>query len=167
MIDKKIVIGIILISLIILGGGIFLLSQSSSTPKQEVILSQNAKLEVGEKTFDWGVIKYSGDKATKTFIIKNIGSDLLKLYNIKTSCACTKANLTIDGKLSPDFGMHTQSSWKGEIAPGKDAILNVIFDQTFHGPTGVGSVERLISMQTNDLTSPTLEFKLTGNVVKD
>ncbi|MDP3733539.1 MAG: hypothetical protein Q8Q91_03255, partial [Candidatus Daviesbacteria bacterium] len=91
----------------------------------------------------------------------------LKLYNVKTSCACTKANLTIDGKVSPKFDMHTKSSWTGEVAPGKDAILNVIFDQTFHGPTALGPMERLISMQTNDLSSPTLEFKLTGNVVKD
>ena len=167
MTDKKIILGIILITILILGGGMFLLTKSSSAPSQTVTLSQNAKVEALEKTFDWGVIKYSGDKATKTFIIKNTGSDLLKLYNIKTSCACTKANLTIDGKLSPDFGMHTQSSWTGEVAAGKDAILNVVFDQTFHGPTGVGPMERLISMQTNDLSSPTLEFKLTGNVVKD
>ncbi|MDP3733421.1 MAG: DUF1573 domain-containing protein [Candidatus Daviesbacteria bacterium] len=167
MIDKKIVIGIILISLIILGGGIFLLSQTTSTKPQNATLSQNVKIEAPEKTFDWGMIKYSGDKVTKTFTIKNTGSDPLKLYNIKTSCACTSANLTIDGKISPKFDMHTKSSWVGEVPANKEAILTVIFDQTFHGPTGVGPMERLIFMQTNDLTSPTLEFKLTGNVVKD
>ncbi len=144
-----------------------MLSQSSNTPKQDVTLSQNAKLEVPEKTFDWGVIKYSGDKATKTFVIKNIGSDPLKIYNVKTSCACTSANLTIDGKISPKFDMHTKSSWVGELSANKEAILSVIFDPTFHGPTAVGPMERLISMQTNDLVFPTLEFKLTGNVVKD
>ncbi len=167
MTDKKIIIGIILITILILGGGMFLLTKSSSAPSQGVTLSQNAKVEAIEKTFDWGVIKYSGDKATKTFIIKNTGSDPLKLYNVKTSCACTNASLTIDGKVSPSFGMHTQSSWTGEVAAGKEAILTVIFDQAFHGPTGIGPMERLISMQTNDLSSPTLEFKLTGNVVKD
>lgn len=166
MSERNIIIGVVLISLLILGGGIFLLSQTSSAKPQNVTLSQNVKIEVPEKTFDWGVIKYSGDKATKTFIIKNAGSDPLKLYNIKTSCVCTKANLTIDGKLSPDFSMHS-SPWIGEVASGKEAILNVIFDQTFHGPTWVGPMERLISMQTNDLSSPALEFKLTGNVVKD
>lgn len=166
MSERNIIIAVLLSSLLILGGGIFLLSQSSSSTKQDVTLSQNAKLEVKEKTFDWGEIKYSGGNATKTFIIKNIGRDALKLYNIKTSCVCTKANLTIDGKLSPDFSMHS-SPWSGELAPGKEAILNVIFDPAFHGPTGVGPIERLISLQTNDLSSPTLEFKLTGNVVKD
>src|SRR3989338_7791265 len=167
MSERNIIIAVLLTSLLILGGGIFLLSQTSSTTKQEVTLSQNAKVEVLEKTFDWGEIKYSKGNATKTFTIKNTGSDPLKLYNVKTSCACTNANLTIDGKVSPQFGMHTQSSWTGEVAPGKEAILNVVFDPTFHGPTAVGPMERLISMQTNDIASPFLEFKLTGNVVKD
>ncbi|MBI3109804.1 DUF1573 domain-containing protein [Candidatus Daviesbacteria bacterium] len=167
MSDKKIVIGIVLISLVILGGGVFLLSQTSSTKPQGVTLSQNAKAEALERTFDWGEIKYSGGNATKTFTIKNTGSDSLKLYNVKTSCACTIANLTIEGKVSPAFGMHTQSSWAGEVPTGKEAVLTVIFDPTFHGPTALGPMERLISMQTNDLTAPALEFKLTGNVVKD
>lgn len=167
MSERNIIIAVLLSSLLILGGGIFLLSQSSSNTKQDVTLSQNAKLEVGEKTFNWGEIKYSKGNVTKTFAIINIGSDPLKLYNIKTSCACTKANLTIDRKLSPDFSMHSKSSWIGEVPPGKEAILNIIFDPTFHGPTGVGPMERLISLQTNDLSSPALEFKLTGNVVKD
>lgn len=167
MSERNIIIAVLIASLLILGGGIFLLSQSSSSTKQDITLSKNAKLEAKEKTFDWGEIKYSKGNATKTFTIKNVGSDPLKLYNIKTSCACTKANLTIEGKLSPDFSMHSKSSWSGEIGPGKEAILNVIFDPAFHGPTGVGPMERLISLQTNDLSSPTLEFKLTGNVVKD
>ncbi|MBI2334554.1 DUF1573 domain-containing protein [Candidatus Daviesbacteria bacterium] len=167
MIDKKIIFGIMLITILILGGGMFLLSQTTSTKPQNATLSQNVKIEVPEKTFDWGEIKYSKGNATKTFVIKNIGSDLLKLYNVKTSCACTNANLTIDNKVSPEFGMHTQSAWVGELPVGKEAILTVIFDPTFHGPTALGPMERLISMQTNDLSSPTLEFKLTGNVVKD
>lgn len=167
MSERNIIIAVLVVSLLILGGGIFLLSQTSYNTKQDVTLSQNAKVEVSEKTFDWGEIKYSKGNVTKTFIIKNIGSDPLKLYNIKTSCACTKANLTIEGKLSPDFNMHSKSSWIGEVPPGKETILNIIFDPAFHGPTGVGPMERLVSLQTNDLSSPTLEFKLTGNVVKD
>lgn len=166
MSERNIIIGVVLISLLILGGGVFLLAQTSSTTKQDVTLSQNARVEVQERTFDWGEIKYSGGNVSKTFAIKNTGSDPLKLYNVKTSCACTIANLTIEGSLSPDFGMHTKSSWVGEVAPGKEAILNVIFDPDFHGPTGVGPMERLISLQTNDLASPTLEFKLIGNVVR-
>lgn len=163
--DKKLVIGLIVITVLILGGGIYVLS-ASSTPPVKITSSQNAKVSVDQKTFDWGNIPYSGRNATKTFTIKNTGTDVLQLTGVKTSCVCTKAQISIDGKTSPYFSMHSTSAWVGEIAPGKEAILSVIFDPAFHGPTGVGPVERLISLQTNDSQNPSLEFSLKGVVVK-
>lgn len=166
MADKKIIIGLIVLTLLILGGGIFVLSSTSATPAK-ITASQNAKAEILEKTFDWGNIPYSGGNATKTFVIKNTGSDILKLSGVKTSCTCTKAQITIDGKGSPYFNMHSTSGWVGEVAPGKEAQLLVIFDPAFHGPSGVGPVERLISVETNDVQNQTIEFSLKGVVVKD
>lgn len=163
--DKKLIIGLIALTLLILGGGIFVLSSTSATPAK-VTASQNAKAEAPEKTFDWGNIPYNGEKATKTFTIKNSGIGVLQLSGIKTSCTCTKAQVSIDGKTSPYFSMHASSAWIGEVAPGKEAQLTVIFDQAFHGPTGVGSIERLISVETNDVQNPKLEFSLKGVVVK-
>ncbi len=166
MTDKKLIIGLIILTLLILGGGIYVLSNGVTTPTK-ITTSQNAKVEILEKTFDWGNIPYSGEKATKTFIIKNSGTDVLQLSGIKTSCTCTKAQVSIDGKTSPYFSMHASSAWIGEVAPGKEAQLTVIFDQAFHGPTGVGSFERLVSVETNDSQNPNLEFSLKGVVVKD
>lgn len=163
--DKKMIIGFVILTLLILGGGIFVLSSTSVSPK--ITASQNAKAQVDQKNFDWGNIPYSGGNATKTFAIKNVGSDILKLTGIKTSCTCTKAQVIIDGKTSPYFSMHATSGWVGEVAPGKEAQLTVIFDPAFHGPTGVGPMERLISVETNDSSNPNLEFSLKGVVVKD
>lgn len=165
MSDKKIITGLILLTLLILGGGVFVLSATSSQPK--ITVSQNARVEVSEKTFDWGNIPYGGGNVSKTFTIKNTGSDPLKLTNIKTSCTCTKAQIAIDGKVSPYFSMHSTLSWVGEVAVGKSAELTVIFDPAFHGPTGVGPIERFISLETNDVQNPKLEFSLKGVVVKD
>ena len=164
--SKKFIIGFIAITILILGGGIFLLSSTTSAPAK-ITTSQNAKATVSEKTFDWGNIPYSGGNVTKTFVIKNTGSDPLQLTGVKTSCTCTKAQIIIDGKTSPYFSMHSTSGWVGEVAPNKEAQLNVIFDPAFHGPTGVGPIERLISVGTNDLQNLTLEFSLKGVVVKD
>lgn len=164
--DKKAIIGFILVTLLILGGGVFILSKTT-TSGQISGVSSEVKISVDAKTYDWGTIPYSGGNVSKTFTIKNTGTDVLQLTNIKTSCACTYAQLTIDGKISPKFGMHTTSSWVGEVPPGKDAQLAVVFDPAFHGPTGVGSMERLISVQTNDINNPNLEFSLKGVVVKD
>src|SRR3989344_7312181 len=97
--SKKIIISFIVITFLLLTGGIYILSITASSAT--ITPSQNAKIMVNEKTFDWGQIPYNGDKATKTFTIKNTGTDILKLSNVKTSCTCTKAQVEIKGKLSP------------------------------------------------------------------
>ncbi len=165
MSNKKILIGFIVVTFLILGGGVFILSKTSIVGQVNGV-SANAKFLAPEKSFDWGQIALSGPDATKTFIIKNTGTDTLKLTNIKTSCACTKAQMVIDGKSSPFFGMHTPSSWVGEVLPGKEASLTVIFDPDFHGPSGIGAIERLISLETNDAENQKVEFSLKGVVFK-
>ncbi|MBI2022070.1 DUF1573 domain-containing protein [Candidatus Daviesbacteria bacterium] len=141
-------------------------SSSSSSPSKNIAKTQNAKAEASETSFDWGQIDYNGPKATKTFKIKNVGTDTLKLNNIKTSCTCTSAQVIINQKGSPFFSMHSNSSWIGEVQPGKEAELAIRFDQSFHGPSGVGPIERIISVETNDANNPKLEFILKGYVVK-
>lgn len=163
--NKKLIIGLIALTVLIFGGGIYFLSTTSTTAN--VTPAQNAKAEIPEKTFDWGNIPYGGGNALKSFTIKNSGTDTLKLTGIKTSCTCTKAQVIVDGKSSPYFSMHPTSSWVGEVPPGKEAELKVIFDPAFHGPTGVGPMERLISVDTNDVSNPKIEFILKGVVVKD
>src|SRR3989344_3745728 len=116
--EKKFFVIIAVVTLVIFFGGIMLVSSSSSptltTP--QVAPSQNARLQLPSQSdggqakaetqdptsFDFGNIIYSGPKATKVFTIKNTGSETLKLFNVKTSCHCTKANVTIEGKVSPD-----------------------------------------------------------------
>ena len=156
--DKKVIIIFIIATILIIGGGVYILAGSTTT--------QNAKVSFDTKVHDWGTIPYGGGNVSKIFTIKNTGSDILKLTNIKTSCMCTKAYLEIDGITSPAFGMHDSSSWVGEVLPGGETKLNVVFDPTFHGPTGVGPVERLILVETNDANNSRLEFSLKGVVVK-
>lgn len=163
--DKKIIIGFIIFTLLILGVGIYILSVS--TIQSQLSTSQNARVSTDHKNFDWGNISYGGGIATHTFTIKNSGSEVLKLTNIKTSCTCTQAKVEIEGKTSPLFSMHSTSSWVGEVAPSKEAKLSVIFDPAFHGPSGVGSVERLISLETNDAANAKMEFSLKGVVIND
>lgn len=163
--EKKFIILISVVTTLILVGAVFLVSNQVST--SQISASQNAKAYTVEPTsFDWGDIPYAGPKATKTFAIKNTGQDSLKLFNVKTSCHCTQAHVTINGQASPDFGMSGISSWVGEVAPGKEAKLIVVFDQAYHGPQGVGPVTRFVSVETNDKGTPKLTFTLTGTVVK-
>lgn len=165
MTEKKLLILVILISLVLLIGGVFVVGKTSSSPKVE--LSQQAKAYTIEPTsFDWGNIPFNGPKATKTFTIKNTGKDDLRLFNVKTSCHCTKAYVSINGSESPSFGMSGISSWVGVVPPGKDAKLVVIFDQTYHGPQGVGPISRFVSVETNDSGTQKITYTLTGTVIK-
>lgn len=166
MTEKKVIIGLALFTLVIIFGGVFLFGSTSTSAPQVKASSDAIAYTIEPTSFDWGTIQYSGEKATKTFTIKNNGKDTLKLYNVKTSCHCTNAYVTINGKESPRFGMSGVSSWVGEVAPKKEAKLTVIFDQSFHGPQGVGPVNRFVSVETNDKGTAKLTFTLTGTVVK-
>lgn len=164
MTEKKIIIGVVLFTLLILIGGIVALSGSSTSTT--ISASQNAKVSIDQKTYDWGTINMKDGNVSKTFVIKNAGTDILKLTKIKTSCHCTKAQVIINEVASPSFGMNTVSPWVGEVAPGNEAQLNIVFDPAFHGPNGVGPITRYISVDTNDPNNSTLEFTLTANVTK-
>ena len=156
-----IILGII--TLTILGLGAWVLSRPVGI---EVEKSDQAKVEVTEKTYDWGEIKINGGNVQKVFLIKNTGVGILKLSGVSTSCMCTTAQVIIDGKGSPFFAMHQKSSWVGEIPVGKEAELKIVFDPAFHGPSGIGAMTRQIEIETNDMDNPKLEFVLKGNVVK-
>lgn len=162
--EKSIFLILLISTVVILFGGVFLVSSTTGTP--QVTSSENARALVENASYDWGSIPINGGNVKKTFTIKNTGSSTLQLYNVKTSCHCTKAVVSVYGKDSPAFGMSGVSSWVGEVPSGKEAKLTVIFDPAFHGPNGAGPINRFVSVETNDKTNNKLSFSLTGTVVK-
>lgn len=163
--EKKFIILIVFITLVILSGGVVLVSQTSEGPK--VTASKNARAQAKITNADWGAIPMNKGNVTKQFIIKNTGSEKLSFYNIRTSCHCTKAQLKTSTDESPLFGMDGFSSWTGEVAPGQQATLVVIFDPAYHGPQGVGPINRYVSLETNDSANSKLTFTVTGTVVRE
>lgn len=162
MSEKKLIIIAVVFTLIILGVGIFLVGQSSAP---QIASSENTKAVVARADANWGTIPMKGGNVTKTFTIKSAGTEPLKLFNIRTSCHCTKAQVRIGTEESPLFGMDSYSSWIGEVQAGKDAMLIVIFDPLYHGPQGKGPVNRYVSVETNDRSNAKLTFSVTGIVV--
>lgn len=165
MSEKKIIIGIVLFTILLLAGGVVSSSGRDST-SATITASQSAKATVDQKNYDWGQINIKGGNVSKTFTIKNTGTDILKLMNIKTSCHCTKAQVKIGNTSSPSFGMNSVSSWIGEVPPRQEAKLEVVFDPAYHGPQGIGLISRLVSVETNDKNNSRIEFSLTGTVFK-
>jgi len=138
------------------------LNKSATTAT--VVQNENARVEISEKSYDWGEIQINEGAVERVFEIKNTGSGELSLSNISTSCMCTTAQLILGDESSPEFGMHTKSSYVMNVPEGQTAQLKVVFDPAFHGPSGVGPINRQIKVETNDPSTPELNFMLTAIV---
>lgn len=161
----KFLLGIVLLTIISLVVVVFFATRSGGA-RAEIEADTQVETIVTENKYDWGTIDIKGGIATKSFPIKNSGSSALKLFNVKTSCMCTTAQLKTSEVTSKKFQMHENSSDVIEVKPGETAELIVEFDPAFHGPSGVGPITRIITMSTNDIKNPTLTFNLAANVVK-
>ncbi|KKU55882.1 hypothetical protein A3H89_02575 [Candidatus Amesbacteria bacterium RIFCSPLOWO2_02_FULL_48_11] len=164
--NPKIIIAVIISSLGLVIGGVVLASRLPTNQKAEVVKDDSAKLFVDHQNYDWQNINYSGGVVTHSFPVGNQGTAPLTVANMKTSCMCTTVKLISTSGTSPAFAMHQQSDWKGTVQPGETAQLEIVFDPAFHGPQGVGPMERIISLETSDPLHPYVEFNLKGEVTK-
>lgn len=158
---KSLIISTIVFSLVVVIGSYFLVSRGEK-PTMKLINYQSSdkekpKVEVKNNFLDMGQIKISQEKAVE-FTVKNIGQKPLQLFNISTSCGCTLATIIIDGRESEEFGMHARSNYVGEITPGKEGKLKVIY-RPYVMPV-YGPVSREVYVSTNDPQTPKLIFKI-------
>src|SRR3989344_4143538 len=159
--EKNFLIGIIIFIIVAVLGGFYF---ASRTGNSQVKANTQAKAKVTDAFFDWGKIGINKGSVEKVFEIKIEGKELLTLSNIATSCMCTTAQLILGDKKSPAFGMHAKSDYILEVPPQKSAKLKVVFDPAFHGPNGVGPINRQVTVATNDPENPELNFMLTAMV---
>ena len=158
------IIWIIVATVLILGLAVYFSAKTEDTP--QVAESPEVSMSVDTNIHDWGTIDYDAGIVSKTFSIKNTGNTNLQLYNVKTSCMCTTAQLRTSETTSRKFGMHARATDVIEVKPGETADLLVEFDPAFHGPSGVGAITRTITINTNSIENSVLNFNLTGNVIK-
>lgn len=128
--------------------------------------NSDIKVSVDETSYDWGEINMNDGNVEKSFSIINTGTETLKLRDVVTSCMCTTAILGLGEVVSPTFGMHSKSNYVLEVPVGQTAELKVIFDPAFHGPSGIGPINRQVTVNTNSSETPKLTFMLTAMVRK-
>jgi len=151
---------------LVLSGIIIMVIVLSNKPPKSIagysVGDPNApRIEVTEKTFDFGKIK-STDVAKHDFKIKNTGKNPLVITDIMTSCHCTTALLKISGQSdSPEFSME-MSDWQGEIAPGAEATLEAIYKPAVMPVSG--QVSRVVTFKTNDPANKEVQLELLANV---
>ena len=165
--DKKVVIGILIFTALIIVGSI--LFSNNSPSKASLQKTAGASMQTFETSFDFKDIKYSGGNVDHPFRIKNSGTSDLTIGNMSTSCMCTQVFFQKGSIVGPRFGMTghaSEGAWKGVLKPGEEASIVAVFDPTAHGPSGVGPMSRLVSFETNDPDHPYVELSFKGTVVK-
>lgn len=104
-----------------------------------------ARLQViGTADFDFGVME-KGEKRSHTFVIKNVGDDVLTLQKPKTSCKCTSSN-TSDERVSPGATTEIELNWE-------PYSFSPDFRQT-------------ATLETNDPTNKLLTLQIHGRVIQ-
>ena len=104
-----------------------------------VCAANGPKLVVDEPVYNIGDI-YQGESAEHVFIVRNDGSEPLKIESVRSSCGCTAAMMD-----------------KEELAPGETAELKAVFNSSRFK----GAVSKKIFINSNDPDYPitTLELK--------
>jgi hypothetical protein len=159
--NNIVIISIILVTALMFGGIIWVMSGSADA---QVSVASNAKAVTSNVFHDWGEIGINDGNVEAEFEVKNEGTDALKLYNLTTSCSCTNALFVTSDGDSPLFGMHSKSKYVEEVQPGETIKIKAIYDPLFHGPSGVGTISRDVTVDTNDAANPQLVFKMQANV---
>lgn len=107
-------------------------------PQDEAV--SRPQIEMAPLSFDFGDVQY-GQVAEHAFKIKNLGSEILEIKKIATSCACTSAEAS-----------------KEKINPQEEADLLVTYNTgLMSGSHAKGEQERIIYIKTNDPINPQVE----------
>lgn len=126
------------------------------------------ELDAGHYSFDFGTVSMQNGDVSHRFGVKNDEEGSVTISKVESSCMCTQALIYYgDNKRGP-FGMagHGITRTNIEIGAGESAEVEVIFDPTAHGPSGVGYTERVVYIETNSPKTPKVALTITANVVR-
>jgi hypothetical protein len=92
-------------------------------------------IHIEPASYDFGEIGQS--TVSTTFLLHNLGSSVLVLQGVSTSCMCTSARVVYGGVASPTFGYHDNpGGWSLALPPDAEASLDVFYDPTVHPELG-------------------------------
>ncbi len=147
---NKIIIGIV--TIVAVGGVIWIARPSQNGNTASLVSNSSGTLSAEELSFDFGSISMAAGNVSHNFKIKNTDPDPVVIDKMYTSCMCTIASLTIDGKQYGPFGMpgHTAvPRINKSLDPNEEAVVEVVFDPAAHGPAGVGTIQRVVTIENN------------------
>ena len=102
------------------------------------------KVELAERTYDFGTVHQSDKAVTHTFTVTNTGQAPLVIINATASCGCTRPTYT-----------------DRPILPGESGQIKVTFM-----PAGQrGQINKEVKVKTNAPSSKRFTLRITGTVI--
>ncbi|MDP2683713.1 MAG: DUF1573 domain-containing protein [bacterium] len=171
---KTLLITVVIVVVLIAGVKYFSTNSNSggdNAKSGSALEVSEGKLVIENNNIELGDIPITGGKVETRFSFKNEGSEPVTIKKGETSCMCTEAVVEkSDGSKSQRLTMNMGGVSVGKvnmtIEPGETATLVGIFDPMAHGPSGVGSINRDITLETNSKTNPEMRFSFSGNVIR-
>lgn len=164
--DSKVLIGIVIATILLIGGGVVLLGGKSTSSTQ--VTSEILGIEASPAFYNLGDVSINGGIVTKEYSIKNTTNTPIKLKKIATSCMCTTASVQVRGEKTKFFGMEGHGDANPpvniEIGAGEEGNVVVKFDPAAHGPQGTGPFDRIVWLTFSD-PAGIKELKFSGTVV--
>ena len=140
-------------TLIIFFGIIWLATPAPKSAGQtDYSQKESGALMAENPKYDFGTISMAKGKVTNIYSIKNTGTEPVTINSTYTSCMCTSATLVIGDKKIGPFGMPGHGflpKLSQVIEPGDEFQVEGVFDPAAHGPAGVGTIERVIVLETS------------------
>lgn len=109
-----------------------------------IVATAAPTIYVVQPDYNFGSI-VEGIAVEHTFVLQNTGDEVLEISGIRASCGCTTADLATDS-----------------IEPGESVDLEVLIDTAGFG----GTISKTITVYSNDLGTPFLSLRVTGQVEK-
>lgn len=114
---------------------LLLTANLAGQPKIKVV--QGTMLEFGDY--------YQGMKAERVVQVKNVGTDTLRITDVKAQCGCTATLMT--NKI---------------LGPGQQGDLNITFNTEHY----TGRVTKQVYLTSNDTSTPKLTISFTANILQ-
>lgn len=162
--DAKILIGAIVVTVLLLVGGVVWVSSDKAPQRQE---QGSATMTIDKKEEDFGNMK-ADEERTATFTITNTSPKYLRIWGVASSCDCTFASVVIGDKTTGEFNMSMHmgkdlKNWIGEVPPNEKALLKVTYRPKVMPVTG--PVTRQVTFSTNDPNNQNVEVGIKANVL--
>lgn len=125
---------------------------ASVESRSSALANSAGTLRAREATFNFGSISMAAGKVTHRYWIRNADTEPILVRKLYTSCMCTTAALVKGGRKSDPYGMPGHGfipSINVPINPKEEAMVEVVFDPAAHGPSGIGPIERVVTIENS------------------